>query len=357
MKRMIGIWFVVLVTMSLMVQNASSVIIIRNFLGGTPPTNSIGGGNIEVCVNLVADEFELMYPGDDYTLIVDYEWYPNGGATHELIEQGGTPNRETHARIRFNNDGIDGHFSWDIDPAPWLNKGQTNVYEEWVEGLGGGIINASRMYVWNTNQWNPTDSHCDFMSTVRHEFGHAIGPSYGNWSFQDQSVDRSIHITNGLYAGMVLPLKTNYYGVVSHIAQIAPTGLTLMSSEVGTGGRNTMSQADLALDGFLSQITNINWDLIPSLKVSSTTITNRIQGHKVITPGMKLTWLQPIGQWAVQQSTNLLTWVTLTNVPSFTTNGWANISVPALGANNLFRLIRTDTPICTTNSYPSLQVQ
>ena len=318
--------------MSMMVQSACALTIIRNFLGGTPPTNFLGSGSLQTTFNYACDIWENAIL-DDYTLTLNYRWAPVGGAQHELIIQGGNPNRETEGIIEVNNDDIAGHFTWFLDPEPWNNHGQTNIIEEFVD-LGGGVINGSRRV-----EWSQTHNYCELLPTLLHEIGHSLGLSYGNLLFEQLSVNAVIDITSPRpFAGSVVPLNTNIYGVVSHIAQVVNSGRTLMHSQVGYGELNWPSDLDILTLAQLSQFTNVNFGISPVLKISHQT-------------DVELSWLQVLGQWKLQQSTNLRDWVTLDSSATPNTNGWYSVLLQTTG-RDFFRLIRTDTPSRSTNIFP-----
>src|SRR5262245_48903282 len=73
----------------------SAASIIGNFIGGTQLGPSVGGGNIVDIFNAAASTWEAAI-ADPVQLTIDYGWGPDPGGYHYLLEQGGTPNRETH---------------------------------------------------------------------------------------------------------------------------------------------------------------------------------------------------------------------------------------------------------------------
>ena len=334
------------------VQRASALTIIRDFLGGSPGTNSTGSGNLTNIFNTACDVWELAIR-DTFTLTLHYCWTNSGGGEHTLNAQGGTPNRETEGTIYFNNDDDTNHDLVWLDTSPLLIRNWTNTFVQdgsivttqvvgFVEELNdlvylvGGPINSAR--------WCkvPSGVNGDAFSTALHEIGHALGLSYGNSTFTAESVNTNITITSGPYAGMVVPLKYNDDGVVSHIGQVCDTGLTLMSGGGPAGTRILPSVLDMAVLGQLSQFTNLNWNLTPIPKINGPyTQVIKDGGHKNTTNTVvTVSWIQPMGgQYLVEQCSDLRAGNWSTNSTTIAvTNGYYSVSIPVASGNEFFRL-------------------
>ena len=79
--------------------------IVRNSTGGTAPGNTAGGGDLDTIFNAACDWWEVaLVTSPAHTLTLNYGWAPKSGgvlASHSLVSQGGTPNRETEGNITF----------------------------------------------------------------------------------------------------------------------------------------------------------------------------------------------------------------------------------------------------------------
>lgn len=253
-----------------------SLTIIREYIGGTQPTNSIGQGNLTNIFDLACKVWELAIL-DEHKLTLRFGWADVGAGQHVLDEQGGIPNRETKGTVLFNNDNAVGHAAWFIDPNPLA-----------IEGLGyiesdadlGTAINASRHY-W----WPFVGSEVDLFTAALHEIGHALGMSFGNVIFNAESLDRDIDITSGLFAGMVVPLQTNRLGVVSHLAYVADR--PLMTGSYAPGERVMPSVLDIVVLAELSKFQNLNLGLLPVLKV-------KVLSKPDFGQQLHFSWIQPL---------------------------------------------------------------
>ncbi len=180
----------------------AGLIIQRNFTGGAAPGNMAGGGNLINVFNRAADWWESAYTdpngdGTDFNLSIDYQWAGLGGGTlgvHQLTGQGGSPNRETSAFIRFDNDGSS---VWFADPTPGDNSEYTN-YNEFSNDFGGGELNSGRVFSGATGF---ASGRFDLLTVALHEIGHALGLSSANNAFQAENADGDIDVTTGPWDG------------------------------------------------------------------------------------------------------------------------------------------------------------
>lgn len=253
MKKVKKILLLTISFLFLSQNNVFALNIIRNFIGGEQQPTAVGGGNLIDIFNAAADMWERAVL-DDHQLTLHFGWAPMGGGTHFLLDQGGTPNRETAGLIFFNNDTNPGHHQYFLDPTPLFNE-EYQIYSEITGDLGGGPINIGRVF---ENAIGDARLAEDLLTVVLHEIGHAIGMSNANNSFIAESADGDIDIISGQFAGTTIPLAHNIFGVTSHIHQFL--GSPVMGSSIGVGNRLYLSEVDITANAQLSGFNNLNYN-------------------------------------------------------------------------------------------------
>jgi hypothetical protein len=228
--------------------NASALTLITHFIGGNPPANAVGGGNLTDIVNAAARMWESVY-ADKVTITLRYGWAPVGDAgTHTLLEQGGTPNREITGIILFDNSGSAAFF---LDPTPDANEEYRRRTEEYQD-LGGGSVNVARVL---SGPVGAAAGHIDLLSVVLHEMGHAMGMCAANTAFMADAKQGVLILTEDLpYAGTVIPLASNRAGVTSHFDALRVTYGSLMSG-IGADERRLPSALDVLANAQVSGFT------------------------------------------------------------------------------------------------------
>jgi hypothetical protein len=238
------------------VPHAGALTIVRDFTGGTPPPDAIGGGDLQGVFNAAADHWERVVL-DPHVLTLRFGWAAVGGGIHFLTAQGGPLNRETAGTILFNNDGVPGHFKWYLDPSPHSNE-EYRSYRESSLDLGGGPVNVERVYADAAGDAAAT-THVDLLSAAVHEIGHALGVSMDNTTFLAESPDGDIDVVAPHpFQHTTIPLAFNNEGVTSHFSPSLSARPVMIGQTAGE--RNIASALDSTAIAQLSAFYNLNFD-------------------------------------------------------------------------------------------------
>ncbi len=234
---------------------AFGLTIIRNFVGGTPPATSHGGGNLVDIFNAAADWWEVAIL-DAHVLTISYRWDVLTGDTignHTLTGEGGVPHRETAATIRFDTEPS----NWFLDPTPDEHEEYT-TYTEDTADFGAGEINTQRRYSGATGD---AVGNLDLLTTAMHEIGHALGLASANDAYQDESwPDNDIDVTAPRpFAGSTIMTTNTAVPATSgtsnaHLA----VSTALLDPFLSSGERVIQSDVDILANAQISQFVNIN---------------------------------------------------------------------------------------------------
>jgi hypothetical protein len=245
-------------------------------IGGNPPENALGGGNLDDIVKAAAHLWESAY-SDSLTVTLYYGWAQTGDAgTHTLIAQGDVPNRELCGRILFDNSGSTPFY---LDPTPYSNEEYLRFTEEF-QNLGGGHVNVARIY---GSPAGAASGHVDLLSVVLHEMGHALGLSATNLSFIEQSGSGVINIVGSLpYKGTMVPLAYNNTGIIPHFDV---TELAYGSVMAGVNGdeRRIPSELDILANAQISSFSIRNLRPQQADPSDSTEIDGTVRSRRVPT--------------------------------------------------------------------------
>ncbi len=245
------------VFMFLSISEASALTIVTRFIGGTPPLNSSGSGNLTVIVNAAARMWESAY-ADPVTVTLDYGWasIPDAG-NHIAIGFNERGDRELVGLLLFDNSGATPFY---LDPTPDINEEyQQNVEER--QDFGGGSINVARIF---KRPAGDAVGYVDLFSVVLHEIGHAMGLSVGNHSFALESINGFIILSDRLpFDGTVAPLARNNTGFIPHfdVTQVAYGSLM---GGVNADERRIPSELDILVNAQISGYTIRS--LVPSIE-------------------------------------------------------------------------------------------
>ncbi len=236
---------------------APAVTIVTEFIGGAPPANAAGAGNIVDIVQAAARIWESAY-ADSFTVRIHYGWAPlDSAGTHTLLEQGGAPNRELVGLILFDNSGAVPFY---LDPTPEANEEYRRLTKEYQD-LGGGFVNVARLFSHPTGE---AAGRVDLLTVALHEIGHALGMCNANLSYLDGSRPGVLVIADRLpFAGTAIPLAVNGAGVTSHIDAARVTYGAVMAGVCGDE-RRLPSGLDILANAQISGFEILTLDAEPA---------------------------------------------------------------------------------------------
>ncbi len=241
------IGLIALVLFCIRVSDASALTIVTHFIGGNPPANAIGSGNLSDIVKTAASIWESAY-SDSITINLYFGWAQIGEAGNHILQESDSQGREISGTILFDNSGS---VSFYLDPSPNSSEEYRRRSDEYQD-LGSGLINAARVY---SSPVGEAAGHIDLLTVALHEMGHALGMSDSNLCFIRQSVDGFINVSGDYaFSGISIPLAYNNSGVVPHFDSNQIVYGSLMSG-VNGDERRLPSALDILADAQVSGFT------------------------------------------------------------------------------------------------------
>lgn len=211
-------------------------------VAGESPQAFTGGGTLQNIFRAAANHWERVIH-DDFTVTVNFGWYPTASITpiafHQGVAEAGTPERQIEGSIAFSNDSLLPFFL-DASPADNVEFGPQVVA---FADLGGGPMNSLREYA-------PVAAEAvgsiDMLSTAIHELGHALG--LVAWPFFNaEALDGAINVTIAGYEGTALPLMTTHLNI---------PGPAMSGFSRPLGYRRLLTDVDILAISQVSQFSN-----------------------------------------------------------------------------------------------------
>lgn len=183
-------------------RNASAATITIINGGGAAPGGTTGGGNLAAIFAAAASMWEAAIL-DPFNITLTFQWGSLAAPTiglHQLITQGGAPNRETEGLLTFDNDGSTG---WFLDATP-LDNSEYTTFTETSADYGGGVMNDGRVY---TGATGAALGQFDLLTVVLHEIGHSLGLASANFAYRAETCpDNDIDVTGPRpFVGAAIP--------------------------------------------------------------------------------------------------------------------------------------------------------
>ncbi len=210
---------------------------------GPAATTTVGGGNLVDLFNSAADTWERAIQ-DDHTVTIQFGWspIPLGAGVHNVLHQGGVPNRVTEAMVYFDNDGS---TKWFLDPTP-LENSEYQTGTECFTFLRARRVNSGRIFSSGVRAARAVD----LLTIAKHEIGHAIALSTWNALWVSKNADQGIHIhVPRPFPGATVPTDPQ-----GHLAVAG----TLMEGALVAGQRKLLSVVDVLVIAEMGEFSDLN---------------------------------------------------------------------------------------------------
>jgi autotransporter-associated beta strand protein len=202
---------------------AAAVNIVMSYNAGSSiePGADATGANLTAIMTYIEGYYQDIFQ-DSYTLNISFWWdnaanfsNPTGTlAVHQLQTQGGVPNRETSATIRFNNS-----FTWFMDATPEndseFNMGQT-LWRDLTATQRSNDFNFSGTIPGTLEvgfsgaaiAGEGATGATDLLTVALHEVGHALGMSEANNTTVAQTADNDYDFNSAYVFGSTIAAET-----------------------------------------------------------------------------------------------------------------------------------------------------
>jgi len=221
------------------------LVINATFVGGDPPSNLAGGGNLTDIFNTAISYWEAAFtdPNDNWVVNLQYQWAPLRSDLYgqfQITAQGGDPHRIESGIITFNNSGKTAFFA---DPTPRDNSEYTQYTVSYFDTPNGPLV-VSRVYSGATGD---VANRVDLLTVAEHEIGHALGLAQDNTGAKSPII-----ITPPRpFAGEYIPtVGTDHLNI----------GRALMGPNPVAGERLLISPVDVLAEAEISQFADPNLD-------------------------------------------------------------------------------------------------
>ncbi len=235
---------------------SNAATITRNFLEGSAPNSSVGGGNLIEIFNTAADYWESTIQ-DDFSASISFGWADLADTTlGETLPLETTENRALKGEILFNRNT--NFFNWFLDSTPQVSE-EFNEFQSISADLGSGAINVGRVY---SSPIADAAGSFDLLTIAIHEIGHIFGILNFYEAFDSETLDDDIDVTSPIaLTGSAIP-TTPINGGHINLESAA------MYPFFNPGQRKLLSEADILAIATTTSATQFN--LNPQLKPKKT---------------------------------------------------------------------------------------
>jgi hypothetical protein len=147
------------------------------FIGGIPPLEMAGGGDLEEIFEVAAEAWEDVFKGGggNWDVTIEFGWAPSSpfGVATTLAYGGNNPVRITRGRTTFRDDPFDPGFWADPTPRDSLEFKRFSSFAYAPFGLEDGVpLNQARIFSEATGE---AAGRIDLLTIALHEIGHILG--------------------------------------------------------------------------------------------------------------------------------------------------------------------------------------